>query len=234
MTSSGTTTFNMPIDDIIRRAYSRFGQTSPSGYDMRQAMTALNLILQDLANRNVLLFTTERAEFTTASGAASYVLPQDTIDVQDVMSSDGYLEIPLMPFSQGEYQRLPLKTMAGRPTSYFSDRNVDNVTLMLWPVPDRAYVVSYYKIRRIQDVGDYQKTLDVPVKYLPAIISGLTWSIADETFKTGPIEMNASMRETERLRRDQLRQRYEEEVNRVIDEDRTRVSMFILPDLGRR
>jgi hypothetical protein len=113
MTSSGTTTFNMPIDDIIRRAYSRFGQTSPSGYDMRQAMTALNLILQDLA-------------------------------------------------------------------------------------------------------------------------SGLTWSIADETFKTGPIEMNASMRETERLRRDQLRQRYEEEVNRVIDEDRTRVSMFILPDLGRR
>src|SRR3954471_6527796 len=111
MASSGTTTFNLTVDDIIRRAYNRFGQTSPSGYKMRQGLVALNLILQDIGNRNVLLFTTGRAEFQTHQGVTGYVLPANTIDVQDVMISDGYLEIPLVPFSQGEYQRLPLKAM---------------------------------------------------------------------------------------------------------------------------
>ena len=233
MTSSGTTSFNLAIDDVIRRAYSRLGQNTPSGYDMRQARLALNLILADMGNRTVLLFATTRATLDTTIGVSDYQLPDDTVDVQDVMCGDVNLEIPMNAYGQGEYQRLPIKNMRGRPVIYFSDRNVGPVILRIWPVPDRAYTLSYYKIRRIQDVGDYTNTLDVPVKYLPAIISGLTWSLADERFQASPVEMNASMRETERMRRDQLKQRYEEEMTRVIDEDRDRGSFSILPDLGR-
>lgn len=233
MASSGTTGFNLTIDDIIRRAYSRIGQNSPSGYDMRQGRLALNLILVDIQNRSVLLFATKRDSFPTVIGTPEYTLPADTIDVQDVMCGDADLEIPLTAYGQGEYQRLPIKQMRGRPVIYFSDRNVGPAILRLWPVPDRAYTISYYKIRRLEDVGDYTNTLDIPVKYLPAVISGLVWSLADEKFQAAPIEANASMRETERMRRDQLKMRYEEELTRVIDEDRDRGSFSILPDLGR-
>ena len=234
MTSSGTTAFTLQADDIIRRCYSRLGQNSPSGYDMRQARVALNLLLQEIGSRTVLLFATEQASFVTEIGTAAYTLPEDAVDVQDVMCIEGDLEIPMTAYSQSDYQRLPLKSMRGRPVNYFSDRNVGTAILRLWPVPDRVYQISYYKIRRIQDVGEYTNTLDVPVKFLPAIISGLTWSLADEKFQAAPAEMNAAMRETERMRRDQLKQRYEEEINRVIDEDRDRASFYILPDLGRR
>lgn len=234
MASSGTTTFNLQADDLIRRAYSRLGQNSPSGYDMRQARDALNLLLQEIGSRTVLLFATESASFNTVASVASYTLPPDTVDVQDVMCADGDLQIPMTPYSQADYQRLPIKNMPGRPVNYFSDRNVSAAVIRLWPVPDRVYSISYYKIRRIQDVGEYTNTLDVPVKFLPAIVSGLAWSMADEKFQAAPAEMNASMRETERLRRDQLKQRYEEELTRVIDEDRDRASLYILPDLGRR
>ena len=234
MTSSGTTTFTLQVDDIIRRAYSRLGQNSPSGYDMRQARVALNLLLQEIGSRTVLLFATEQAEFATVPGTGAYTLPPDTVDVQDVMCIEGTLAIPMTAYSQSDYQRLPFKTMPGRPVNYFSDRNVADAVLRLWPVPDRVYQISYYKIRRLQDVGDYTNTLDVPVKFLPAIVSGLTWSMSDEKFQAAPAEMNASMRETERMRRAQLKQRFEEELNRVIDEDRDRASFFILPDLGRR
>lgn len=234
MTSSGTTEFTLQADDIIRRSYSRLGQNTPSGFDMRQARVALNLLLQEIGSRTVLLFATERGSFETIPGSSSYILPTDAVDVQDVMCVEGDLEIPMTPYSQSDYQRLPLKNMRGRPVNYFSDRNVGTAVIRLWPVPDRVYTISFYKIRRLQDVGEYQNTLDVPVKFLPAIVSGLTWSLADEKFQAAPAEMNAAMRETERMRRDQLKQRYEEEINRVIDEDRDRASFYILPDLGRR
>lgn len=234
MPSSGTTDFTLRVDELIRKAWRRVGLTQPTGDDMRQARISLNLLLQELGNRAVLRGLTDLTEFQTVVGQGSYTLPAGTIDVQHVMLRQGTIETPIEPYGQGEFQRLPNKTMQGRPVYYWSDRNSDSVVLHLWPRPIMVYTVSYFRIRRIQDVGSYQNTLDMPVKYLPALTSGLAWTLACEKFAAAPAELNAAMREAERMRRDELRAQYEIEVNRVLDEDRDRASMFILPDMRRR
>lgn len=233
MTTSGTTAFTLPIDDIIRKAYARINSPSPTGYELREARKSLDLLLQYISTRNVMLFATIQAEFQTEAGVVAYTMPADTVDVVDVVCRQDAFDLEMEPYAQADYQRLPLKNMTGRPVRYFSDRNVDGTVLRLWPVPDRVYTISYYKIRRLQDTGEYSNTLDVPVKYLPAIVSGLAYYLAGEKFNASAPEMNAAMRETERMRRQELKQNFEEELMYVIDEDRDRASYYISPDLRR-
>lgn len=233
MTSSGSTSFTLQIDDIIRKAYARINSPSPTGSDLREARKSLDLLLQYISTRNVMLFATTQAEFQTEAGVAAYTLPSDTVDVIDVVCRQDNFDLEMEPYTQADYQRLPIKSMTGRPVRYFSDRNVDNAVLRLWPVPDRVYTISYYKIRRLQDAGEYSNTLDVPVKYLPAIVSGLAYYLSSEKFNASAPEMNAAMRETERMRRGELKQIFEEELMYVVDEDRDRASYYFSPDLRR-
>lgn len=234
MATSGTHTFNLPVDDLLRKAYNRIGVHSPTGYDMREARLSLNLLLHDIASRSVFMFATEPAFFFTTAGQKSYVLSVDTTDIQDVTCETNGIDIAMTSWSQSDYARMPNKSHSGRPVNYFTDRGRDQSLVYLWPVPDRQYKINYYKIKKPEDVNAYTETVDLPVKYLPAIVSGLAWTLSDEKFAAAPAEMNAAMRETERMRRDQLKQRFEEELNRVIDEDRERASIFIRPDFRRR
>ena len=50
MTTSGTATFNLEIDDLITEAYERCGIESRSGYDLTTARRSLNLLFADWAN----------------------------------------------------------------------------------------------------------------------------------------------------------------------------------------
>ena len=47
MATSGTTTFNLDLSDIMEEAYDLCGLTMLSGYDYRTAKRALNLIFLD-------------------------------------------------------------------------------------------------------------------------------------------------------------------------------------------
>ena len=46
MATSGRTTFNLDLSDIMEEAYELFGLTMRSGYDYRTAKRALNLIFR--------------------------------------------------------------------------------------------------------------------------------------------------------------------------------------------
>ena len=46
MATSGTTAFNLNIDDIIQEGYQRCAVRTNSGYDLKSARTSLNLLLQ--------------------------------------------------------------------------------------------------------------------------------------------------------------------------------------------
>lgn len=234
MATSGTHTFNLPVDDLLRKAYNRVGVGSPSGYDMREARLSLNLLLHEVANRGVFMFATEASSLVTVPGQRQYVLPQGIIDIVDVTCSTNGIDVSMTPWGQSNYARLPNKNTPGRPVNYFTDRGRDSILVNLWPVPNAVYTINFYKIKTPEDVGEYTNHIDMPVKYVPAIISGLAYSIAREKFAAAPPEMNAAMREAERMRRDELKADYEEELNRVIDEDRERASIFVLPDMRRR
>ena len=59
MATSGTTTFNLTIDDLVEEAYERCGIRTASGYDLKTGRRSLNLLLQEWNNRGINLWKVE-------------------------------------------------------------------------------------------------------------------------------------------------------------------------------
>ena len=56
MATSGTTAFDLNIDDIIEEAYERCGMRTNSGNDLRSARRSLNLLFSEWGNRGIHLW----------------------------------------------------------------------------------------------------------------------------------------------------------------------------------
>ena len=56
MATSGTTSFNLTIDDVISEAYERIGIQSNSGHDLKSARRSLNILFSEWGNRGVHLW----------------------------------------------------------------------------------------------------------------------------------------------------------------------------------
>ena len=62
MATSGTTAFNLNIDDIIQEGYQRCAVRTNSGYDLKSARTSLNLLFAEWGNRGIHLWKVELDE----------------------------------------------------------------------------------------------------------------------------------------------------------------------------
>ena len=53
-------------------------------------------------------------------------------------------------------------------------------SVTVWPVPDNAqqYQLAYWRLRRNQDAGGGINTMDVPFRFLPAMVAGLAYYLA--------------------------------------------------------
>mgnify|MGYP003677166617 FL=1 len=223
MASSGTNTFNLSVDELILEAYERCGVTTPTGYQLRSARRSLNLLLQDLGNRDVHLFKRAQTTFNTVESDETYVLDAAILDVMDMHILSGGSngsEISMARYTQSEYAGLPNKSTEARPSHYYLDRERDAATLYLYPSPDAVYTINYFAYNRIQDVGDYTNTLDVPARFLPAVTTGLAFMLS-ETLPALDVP-----------RVSLFKQRYDEEVLRAIEEDEERVSLYLTPNLA--
>lgn len=224
MATSGTSTFSLDVDSILEEAFERSGTGQPTGADMRSGRRSLNLLLQELANRGELLWASETYEIELPASTTTLTLPADTLSISDLslrVAGSTDLNLSLNPLGISEFRQLPNWSQTGRPISYVLNRDRDAPTLSFWPVPDVAYDLTVERRRRIQDVGSYIDNLDLPMRYLPAVIAGLAWALADKR----PDKVDVS-------RRGELLARYETELDRALLEDRERVSLFLTLDLG--
>jgi len=94
MTTSGTSTFNLNVLDIIEEAFERNGKEVRTGYDLRTARRSLNLLFTELANRGINLWTIEEGSIPLYSGTFIYDLPVDTVDLLDQVSSNRHRTKP--------------------------------------------------------------------------------------------------------------------------------------------
>ena len=51
MATSGTTDFNLDIDEIIEESFERIGRQVRTGYDIKSARRSLNLLLSERSNQ---------------------------------------------------------------------------------------------------------------------------------------------------------------------------------------
>lgn len=128
MTTTGTTAFNLDMNDLIEEAYERCGMEVRSGYDFRTARRSLNLLTIEWANRGINLWTVEQGQIVMNTQQAIYPLPVDTIDILDAVtrtnngSQSNQIDINLSRISESTYITIPNKNANGRPIQMWVNR----------------------------------------------------------------------------------------------------------------
>lgn len=219
MATSGTTDFNLSIDDLIEEAFERCGMRMTNGYQLTSARRSLNLLFLDWANRGLNLWTIEQATYSLTPGVNEFTLANDTVNVLSAVirdySQSPSTDITIDRISREEYLNIPDKTTQARPAQFYVQRT-NTPKVFLYPAANMNYGFVYYRIRRIQDAGVYTNTTDVNFRFLPCLTSGLAYQLS---LKYAP------------ERTTMLKQFYEEDFARAAAEDRDTASVSFVPQL---
>lgn len=222
MTTSGTTSFNLSIDEIVEEAYERIGIRSNSGYDIKSARRSLNILFSEWSNRGLHLWKVELNEIAMVSGQAEYTVPSNVSDVLEayISSTSGNPgtttnDLTLNKIDRSAYAALPNKGTTGQPSQYYVDRQV-TPEIYLYQTPNLSTYthLKFYSINRIQDAGAYTNNADVVYRFIPGMCAGLAYYLSQK-------------RSPERV--DMLKMAYEDEMKRALDEDGSRTSLYIAP-----
>ena len=232
MTTSGTTGFNLNLNELVEEAFERCGSELRTGYDLRTARRSLNLLTIEWANKGINLWTLEQIAIPLVNGQIAYDLPADTIDLLDHVvrtgSGQNQLDINITRISESTYITIPNKNAQGRPIQVWINRQsgadypVDGVKypqIHVWPAPDNStpYTFVAYRLRRIQDAGvGGTATQDIPFRFLPALVAGLSYYLSLKIPEAMPrIEM--------------LKMAYEEAYDLAAQEDREKAAIRLAP-----
>lgn len=230
MTTSGTTTFNLDLNNLVEEAFERCGAELRTGYDMRTARRSLNLLTIEWANRGINLWTIDQGSIPLVQGQITYTLPVDTIDLLDhvvrTQSGIGQTDINISRISVDTYSTIPNKNTQGRPIQVWINRQsgattptgVQSPSINIWPAPDQSnfYTFVYWRLRRIQDAGNGTTEQDIPFRMLPALVAGLAYYLSLKIPDALP-------------RAGILKAGYEEQWQLASDEDREKAPLRLAP-----
>jgi hypothetical protein len=236
MTTTGTSTFNLDIAELIEEAFERCGKELRSGYDFKTARRSLNLLTIEWANRGINLWTVEQGSIPLVQGTITYNLPIDTIDLLDHVvrtgSGQNQTDININRISEPTYSTIPNKNATGRPIQVWINRQsgatypttgVANPQINVWPAPDQSsfYTFVYWRLRRIQDSGTGVKTQDIPFRFLNCMVAGLAYYLSMKLPDVSPDRINM------------LKMDYEQQYQLAADEDREKAPVRLVPRIIR-
>lgn len=269
-TTTGTSVFNLDLNDIMEESYERAGLEIRTGYEFRTARRSLNMLTIEWANRGINLWTIEQGQIVMNTGQAIYPFPADTIDLLDQVirtQANGLnqTDINISRISESTYSTIPNKLTQGRPIQVWINRqtgatnstvvtlsgniaatdttitvsnaaylatagfiNIDNETIVyqnvdgnqllncargqnnttaaahisgasvasanlpcinVWPTPNapgNQYIFVYWRMRRIQDAGNGVNIQDIPFRFIPCLVAGLAFYIAQKRVDVAP------------------------------------------------
>jgi hypothetical protein len=302
-TTSGTSVFNLDLNDLVEEAFERCGRELRSGYDLRTARRSLNLLTIEWANRGINLWTIEQGQILMNSYQAIYPLPVDTIDLLDQVirtgngSQSNQIDININRISESTYSTIPNKNTNGRPIQVWINRQsglipaVSSTTLAgsisatdttitltdgsalppagfvnigeetigyqnivgnqilnawrgqagtaaaphalgaavtknnlpcinVWPTPNppgEQYTFVYWRLRRIQDAGNGTTVGDIPFRFIPCMVAGLAFYLAQKLPDVDPARIPM------------LKQDYEQQWALAESEDREKAAVRFVP-----
>ena len=161
---------------------------------------------------------------TAATHNTSDAVLQFPIGMTDIQEADyrvksTSVDTPMTKISRSQYQGFSNKTDKGLPTQYWVQRFIDKVTMTLYLTPGAAQdgnYINFYYTKRIDDVGAYTNASDVPYRFVPCMIAGLSYYLA---VKYAPQRVQ------------ELKLLYEDELLRAEDEDGSSNSTYISPKI---
>jgi len=126
--TSGASSFNLQLDDLVEEAFERAGGELRTGYDLRTARRSLNIMFADWANRGINMWTIEQGEITLVQGQNTYALPDDTVDLIEHVIRTGnnisstQADLTITRISVSTYATIPNKIQQARPIQVWVQR----------------------------------------------------------------------------------------------------------------
>ena len=155
---------------------------------------------------------------THADGASiTNFVNQATEILECSYRNDSNVDSPLEKINRSQYQALSNKTATGQPSQYFVQRFIDHVLITIYLTPSSTQngdVINFYYEKRIQDAGAYSNATDVPYRFVPCMVAGLSYYLAMKYAQP---------------RIQELKLIYEDELARALEEDGSSASVYISP-----
>ena len=126
--TSGATSFNLDLTELVEEAYERAGSELRTGYDLRTARRSLNIMFADWASRGINMWTFEPGIIDLVQGQNTYALPDDTIDLlEHVIRTGGNVaatqaDLTITRISVSTYATIPNKIQQARPIQVWVQR----------------------------------------------------------------------------------------------------------------
>ena len=206
-TTSGTTTFDktFAIEEIIEDAFERIGLNSVACYQLKSARRSLNILFQEWGNRGIHYWEVGSTNLDLIEGKADYDFfrssddgtsatttdPASVFGVSDVLEAQlrsnrtqtTQSDSPMTKVDRSTYAGFSNKLSKGTPNQYWVERFIDKVTIHIYPTPDSTNAskdMHFFFIKRIQDIGDFTNATDVPFRFVPCMVSGLAYYLAQK------------------------------------------------------
>jgi hypothetical protein len=148
MSTTGTSSFNLTMNDLVEEAFERCGKELRSGYDFRTARRSVNLLTIEWANKGINLWTIEQNQLVMNTGQAIYPLPVDTIDILDGVTRQynggniNQSDINVSRISESTYITIPNKNAYGRPIQMWVNRQTGNIASVAQATLAVGYPIS--------------------------------------------------------------------------------------------
>jgi len=134
--------------------------------------------------------------WTDISGAIAYPYfriyaqnPANVLSYSVVVLGNMPQEIPLGQLSRDNYVNQSNKVFPGRPSNYYFQRDLPEPIVRIWPSPfpaaESAQLILW-RHRQIMDTENLQQEVEVPDRWLEAIINTLAARVAAETPQVDP------------------------------------------------
>ena len=159
---------------------------------------------------------TTAATHSSGDSVTNFVNGADDI-LESSFRNDSSIDVPLTKIARSAYQALSNKSSKGQPSQYFVQRFIDKITITLYLTPgstENGKFLNFFFVKRIQDAGAYTNATDVPYRFVPYMVSGLTFYLSQ---KYNP------------QRTQEFKLYYEDELQRALAEDGSSSSTFITP-----
>jgi len=196
------------------------------------------IVLQEWGNRGIHYWEIGELDLDLIEGQAEYKFfrssddgtsatsnPNGIYGMSDVLEAQlrsnrtatDQSDSPMTKVDRSTYAAFSNKLSKGAPNQYWVQRFIDHVSVSVYPTPDSTNAskdMHFYYIKRIQDIGAYTNATDMPFRFVPCMVSGLSYYL--------------SMKYAPQLTQ-QMKLLYEDEFQRALKEDGSASSTYITP-----
>lgn len=188
----------MTVSEFIRATLRTLGVLAsgetPTADEEQDAFVTLNDMIDSWATERLMLFTTQRLEFTLAPGVSPHTLGLATgspgqlygarpirIDRASIIPASATgSEYPLQLLSDAEWQATQAKTSTGTPTSLWVRTSYSTLGLFLHPIPNAADTLIVYTTQQLGRFTATDDEFDFPPGYARAVRYNLAKELAPE------------------------------------------------------